>query len=741
MQGGRLNLRLLEVLLDAIPVGVSLLDASRRIIDCNAALCRMLGRTRDELIGHRGSEFSTPTEDTVAPLFRDLVAGAVDRFVTDSCYLEPDGSRAWMRITCSVVDREDEIYLAVVEDVSEQSDAIEMLRERTTLLTHVKQIGGVGSWVWYPRENLNEWSPEALRIYGISEEAAQSRDPALFFDLLHPDDRDEVLRRGWESFQLKRPMSAEFRIRREDGYHWVRDQSDVECDADGNPWRMVGVVMDITDRKRAETELREKTAVLERAHDLAKLGSFTVDLATRRTHGSRETAHLLGCEGPFTLGLEEFRERFVPEDVRDAWAEHHDTAYRQAGTFSSTQRMQTLAGEQLWVRVHGLVDVDEVGTPVRVIGLMQDITEQRLLEEQVRQTEKMQAVGQLASGIAHDFNNLLLVIGGNAQLALAADAGPASRRQLDEILHAAGHAGDLVRRLLAFARNDASEPRNVELNSVVRDVRRMLDRVIEKQIEIRTDLTDADTTVFADPPRLEQAVLNLAVNARDAMPDGGQLTIRTEVAGATVLLEVRDTGIGMDAQTRERIFEPFFTTKDVGAGTGLGLATVYGAVAESHGRISVDSEPGRGTIFTIALPHATRNAETTRRLEPAPLVPGGGERILLVEDDPMVRAVSAELLTRAGYTIDVAGDGVEALDLLGRGDPYDLIVSDLMMPRMTGLQLASALEERGVDVPIVFTSGYAEHEPKDDRARVRFVPKPFTGAEVTAAVSELLQTR
>ena len=324
-----------------------------------------------------------------------------------------------------------------------------------------------------------------------------------------------------------------------------------------------------------------------------------------------------------------------------------------------------------------------VGDGGQATAVLQDVTERRALEERVQQQQKMEAVGQLASGIAHDFNNLLLVIGGNAQLALAAGAADAGE-ELTEIVRASERAGALVRQLLAFSRVEPPEQRHVELNDVVGNLRTMLDRLLERTIEIRTALTDDDTTVFADPGRLEQALLNLALNARDAMSQGGTLTISTAIEAGRIALRVADTGDGMDAETRERIFEPFFTTKGAGKGTGLGLPAVHAAVIESGGAIDVESAPGRGTTFTIELPRAADEPLPADPCAPDAFARGSGERILIVEDDPMVRAVSTELLTRAGYTIEAVEAGEDALRLFDEGAVFDVLVTDLMMPRMTG---------------------------------------------------------
>ena len=362
------------------------------------------------------------------------------------------------------------------------------------------------------------------------------------------------------------------------------------------------------------------------------------------------------------------------------------------------------------------------------------------LEQQIRQGQRLEAVGQLAGGVAHDFNNLLTVIGGNIELALAEVDDPVVKGDLQEVLRSAERATELVRQLLEFARADVVEARVVELNEAVVRVGRMLGRLLPENIEIRVDLAPEQPSILADPGQLEQVLLNLAVNARDAMPQGGVISIRTHARADVVTLEVSDTGTGMDEQTRERIFNPFFTTKAPGEGTGLGLATVHGIVSGAGGEIDVESKLGEGTTFTVTFPAII---DTTVECAPAPpeLVRGAGQRILLVEDEEMVRVVTAEMLSRGGYTVVTANDGEDALRVLDEEtQPFDLLFTDLMMPRMTGTELAAELRARGHDLPVVYSSGYAQNVLVDDEPDDRTVvlSKPFTGEALSSAVHGLL---
>ena len=361
------------------------------------------------------------------------------------------------------------------------------------------------------------------------------------------------------------------------------------------------------------------------------------------------------------------------------------------------------------------------------------------IEESLRQSQKIEAVGRLAGSIAHDFNNVLTVIRGNAQLALDRPLPKSVDANLREIVHSSERASSLVRQLLAFSRPDLNLVTVVDVNEEVRSLLRVLPRLIEAKVEVSAELTPEPALVPVDPTQLEQVLVNLAINARDAMPSGGTLTFRTLADGSAVHVEIADTGIGMDDHTRERIFEPFFTTKPDGEGTGLGLATVHEIVARAGGSITVDSTVGRGTTFAIALPRATVDPAHPAEGSAPGRARGRGERVLVVEDDEMVRVVAVEILKRAGYHVAAVTDGLSALGLLERGERFDLFVCDIMLPRMTGLELADELRSRGDETPLVFVSGYTDESAAAAlRPHSTTIPKPFTREELTQAVRRLL---
>jgi CheY-like chemotaxis protein len=379
-------------------------------------------------------------------------------------------------------------------------------------------------------------------------------------------------------------------------------------------------------------------------------------------------------------------------------------------------------------------------------------------EEQFRQAQKMEAVGRLASGIAHDFNNLLTVITASAQLLLEAlDGGNAARPLLEEIVGSADRAAALTRQLLAFSRKQVLRAEVLDLNDLIRNMDKMLRRVIGEDVVLGSVQAGAPCLVKADRAQLEQVLLNLAVNARDAMPDGGRLTIETaevdldetysrlypEVRpGRYVLLAVTDTGSGMDEAVKARAFEPFFTTKEVGKGTGLGLAMVYGTVKQSGGHIAVYSERGKGSTFKVYLPVSAPEQTVLPTGGSVAAVPDGTGTVLLVEDEDRVRSITSRILKGKGYTVLEARGGGEALDLLGRTDgEVNLVVTDVIMPEMNGPELVQRLQARRPDLKVLFLSGYTDgavfrHGLLDQGTA--FLQKPFTPGALTRKVHEVL---
>ena len=453
--------------------------------------------------------------------------------------------------------------------------------------------------------------------------------------------------------------------------------------------------------------------------------------------------------------LEWWEEQIHPEDRARVTGSLEAGIHGDGEFWASEYRFRRADGSYATVLDRGHIVRHDDGAPVRMIGSMADVTERRQLEAQLRESQKMEAVGRLAGGVAHDFNNLLCAILGYADLALT-DVRESStvRDEIEEIRKAAQRAAQLTRQLLAFGRRQIRRPTRIDVDEVVRDTDRLLTRLLGAHIQLLTQPLADGAAVHMDPSELDQILVNLAVNARDAMPQGGTVGIETSrssppgaraSSGAEyVLLTVTDSGCGIDAETLPHIFEPFFTTKG-DAGTGLGLSTVYGIVKQNGGQIEVESTVGEGTRFRVYLP-ASSQAESEVPV-PARVVPVSADTatVLLAEDESGVRMLARRIMERAGFTVFEARHGADAL-LLWRqhADEIDVVVTDLVMPEMGGRALAEALRETDPDLPVLFMSGYSDDEVTRrgvSDSRIAFLPKPFTADSLVAALREALRQR
>jgi PAS domain S-box-containing protein len=492
--------------------------------------------------------------------------------------------------------------------------------------------------------------------------------------------------------------------------------------------------------------------------DAAPVGVAHVGLDGRWLRVNRRLCELLGYAPAELVGLAErdFAASEEPAGEADARRALAAGASDRAAVDERCYRRRD--GGFVWTRVNLSLHRDADGRAAHFIAVIEDVTERRALEAQVRQAGKMDAIGQLASGVAHDFNNLLSVVISYSEM-LAADLVPGDpvRADLDEIRGAGVRAADLTRQLLAFGRRQVLQPRVVDLNEVIAGMERMLRRLIGEDVELAATHLPGLRRVLVDPGQMEQVIMNLAVNARDAMPRGGRLTIETTEAtldaasaadvgarpGAHVVLSVTDTGVGMDGATQARIFEPFFTTKATGKGTGLGLSTVFGIVRQSGGSVAVSSEPGAGATFRVFLPAQARDAEVAR----APAALGhaalrGAETVLLVEDDEHVRVLARAILRRCGYAVLEAQGGGDALLLCEQhAGAIDLLLTDVVMPRMRGPELAARLRPLRPAMRVLYMSGYTDDAALRDGvldATIRFVQKPITPEALARAVREAL---
>jgi PAS domain S-box-containing protein len=517
---------------------------------------------------------------------------------------------------------------------------------------------------------------------------------------------------------------------------------------------------------RENAERRKSEAQLAQAQQIARLGSWEWDIVKNKVSWSDETRRLYGWraeDGEFSM--ETCLERVHPGDlqiVKDSLAE----SVRTRRPFVCEHRVVLPDGTQRIISGHAEVVVNESGEPIKMIGTAQDVTDLKQTEQALRrsedrllQSQKMEAVGRLAGGVAHDFNNILTVIGGYCSMSMQAlEKNSPLQKNISEIQNASERAASLTRQLLAFSRKQVLQPRVLQLNDVVNNMEKMLRRLIGEDIELSIAFDSSLGRIKADPGQLEQVIMNLGVNARDAMPRGGKLTIetsnvvidqklkfrnRTLDVGEYVLLAITDNGVGMTDEVKAHLFEPFFTTKGIGKGTGLGLATCYGIISQSGGDIHVYSEANCGTTFRIYFPR------TDALMEPAVAtdnsdMPAGSESILIVEDDPAVRRLAVVILGNCGYKIQESNNAFEALATIRRVPNFDLVLTDVIMPQMSGKELSDKIKSQCPHTKILLMSGYtddalAHHGVLEEG--LLFLEKPFSPAKLSRKVREVLDSQ
>jgi two-component system cell cycle sensor histidine kinase/response regulator CckA len=614
-----------------------------------------------------------------------------------------------------------------------------VLRDRERLATLIDALP-LATIAFDVNARVVTWNRTARELFGWTADEAFGKDNMV----VPPGEQlssDELHQRVLSGETLK---GVEVQRRTATGEILELSIFSAPIDAEAGP-RDGFIVMydDIRERKRAE---RERDDAENRYRDLVEALPLVtyidqVDDHATNVYTSPQVVALLGWSHEDWVANPGFFEEVLHRDDRERVMAQVAHANTTKDPFESEYRLRHSNGHYVWVRDHSAV-LEGAGGEVLARGFLLDITEQKRLEEQLLQAQKMDAIGQFAGGIAHDFNNMLTAISGYAELASgSARADPALMRCLDGIKAAAGEAASLTSDLLSFSRRNVVERLLIDLNDVVRAAADVFEPLIPGGIAVRLDLGETLPPVSADPTQLRQVVLNLALNARDAMANGGILAITTAVAGDAVVLRVSDTGSGMSDETKSRAFEPFFTTKAEGEGTGLGLAVAYGVVDSLDGSLSIVSAPGEGTTVEAVLPAA--------RVEASPTLVGASPhswgpataRVLVVEDREVVRDLARDILAASGFDVVAASGGAEALAIALSTARFDLLLTDVVMPQMSGPELAVALRNRFADLPVLYMSGYTD-DVLDASALAEpataFLRKPFSNVELVEKVRELL---
>lgn len=673
-----------------------------------------------------------------------------------------------------VVSREKQYGLRVPESVSEDeisllirafNDMLAQIQERDAALQQAHErlhlalkSSGVGTWSRGIGDDSVTWDDYMYPLFGL-QPGTPVPDQETFLNLIHPKDRDLVRAAADESVTSGLPYDVEFRVIWPDGsVRSLSARGRVFRDLYNRPARFTGVCWDVTERRRAEEERQKFVSLVEQTDDF--IGMF--GLEGKVMFVNRSGCRLVGLKPDNAPGT--FFADLYPKDSWKRLSEEVLPAIsRGKGNWVGEAQLRHIGTHQAIDVLMNVFPVNdpESGQLLCFAAIIRDVTERKRLEQQVLQSQKLDSIGQLAGGVAHDFNNLLTIISGYSELILSrTDPNDPVCEPVEQISRAAARAAALTRQLLAFGSRQPVEQRDVYLSDVVSNVEKMLRRLIGEDVELIISTDNRAGMMHADPGQIEQVIVNLVINARDAMPEGGRLLIETAridvhaesapgpvavAPGHYVMLAVSDTGTGMTDEVKARVFEPFFTTKERGKGTGLGLSTVYGIVQQNNGYISVQSEAGRGTTFRLLFPVVDVPPELAAGStgpEALSSVANGDETILLCEDEAGVLGYIRYVLERQGYRVVEASNGLEAMDIIHRyPGPVHILVTDVVMPEVGGVELAAEFARIYPGRPILYMSGYADRLWLQNNSGVNFIQKPFASPVLLSRIRELLDAR
>ncbi|HJQ09986.1 MAG TPA: PAS domain S-box protein [Gemmatimonadaceae bacterium] len=747
-----------------MPVGVAVAEVpSGRLVSVNAQLTEIFRapfspapdlNSYHEWVGfHANGSRYLPMQ---WPLARTVITGEPVRG-EEIRIARGDGSDGYVRMSSGPVkDGEGKVVaaVAIVLDITEQRTAERTVRATDERYKFVAKATNDVIWDWDIRTNALVWNDSVETVFGHKQNKIGA-EIQWWYDHIHPEDRDRVIGGIHAVIESEgTSWSDQYRYRRADGrYANVTDRGYIARDASGTALRMIGAMTDVTERSRSEAAIRFQAQLLNAVQQAV----VATDPEGHVIFWNSFAEKLYGWTAAEAVGRQ-IGDLKTSAFLRDHAHEIHQRA--AAGeSWTGEFLVQGKHGKAFPALLTTSPILDEQGRLLGIVRVSIDLTERRNLEEQFRQSQKMDAVGRLAGGIAHDFNNLLTVIRLNTEI-IVESFDPTDPRSEDvkQIRAAAERASSLTRQLLAFSRKQILQPRVLDLNSVVNTVEPMLRRLIGEDITISSSCA-ARGYVVADPGQLEQILVNLVVNARDAMPQGGTISIETGnveldetytsehapvIPGRYVMLAVGDNGVGMNRDIREHAFDPFFTTKEAGKGTGLGLATVYGIVKQSGGYVWIYSEPGLGTTLKLYFPEVS--SATVFKAEEYRAVPKegarGSETILLVEDEEAVRGLTSRILEKQGYRVIAAQHGKEAMDIATKEEGrIDLVLTDIVMPGMNGRGLVERLAGIRPRIKSLYMSGYTD----DDIVRRGFVEpsksflqKPFTSEALLRTVRKVL---
>jgi two-component system cell cycle sensor histidine kinase/response regulator CckA len=759
-----------RTLFEKASIGI-IITRNRKILLCNKKECEILGyQNPEELYARTIDQFIHPDDlPRMLNLAQQLYAGMELREpVTFRAYRKDDREIILEAFAIQFILNGESCVLSFQSDITERKQVEKSLKESEQKFRFITE--SLSDIVWQVDMNTRfvSISPSVERIIGYTvSEMLNFTGKDIFTPESLAKARDKM-----QKLLNRAPGEAmmgptEYRMIHKNGHIInVENSASVFRDSSGNPIGFFGITRDITHRKRVEEDLRKAKEFSESLIETANAIILTLDKDANITIFNHFAEQITGYKKEEVIGKNWF-DVFIQAKDKPKIPEVFDQILRQMPEVSRYVNSIICKNDELrLIEWQNTILKNDKGEPNGVLSIGLDLTEKEKsaqdktkLEKQLQQSQKMEAVGTLAGGVAHDFNNLLTAILGNVDLLLM-DI-PSScplREDLKEIQKAAKRSAALTRQLLAFSRRQPLQKKFINLNNLIKNIIKMLNRLIGEDIKLVTILDIHLENTYADPGQIEQVLLNLAVNARDAMPDGGQLTIRTEnatreivdsqkpsgpVKKAYVCIYIRDTGIGMPENMVKKIFEPFFSTKGPGRGTGLGLSVVYGIIKQHEGLIEVTSEPGKGTKFTISLPVVTSDVVAPDKA-PTTMdsLKGNGERILIVEDQEEVLHLNSRVLSKNGYVVFKAKNANEALNIFKEENgQFDLILCDVVLPDMTGIDLVENLRAENGKLNILLCSGYTDHKaqwPLIQEKGYPFLQKPFTIIKLLTEIKKII---
>ncbi|MBJ7256761.1 MAG: PAS domain S-box protein [Akkermansiaceae bacterium] len=756
-------MRLNDLALRSISQGVLVCNADRLIVSVNPAFCTMTGYNEADVLGRSFGFLHGPLTDqeTVKVIENSFRSGVP--FAGEVLNYRKDGQTFWNDLSVTpLLDENGEIisYVGVTRDITAWKMGERALREsdaRFQAVVDTALDAVVGMDI---AGNITDWNLQAETIFGWKKTEAYGRTLA---DLIIPEQYRQAHAAGMKRFLSTGIGPAmnkrlELSAMRKNGEEFPVELAITPVQTGGEIF-FSAFMRDITESKAAERVLREsEERFRELAENIREVFWATDSAKEQMVYVSPAFETIWGrtCASLYA-SPHSWLEAIHPEDLEMV---KQSSKFQAEGTYDIVYRIIRPDGGIRWIHDQAFPVRNSSGELVRFVGTAEDITQRHQLEEKLRQSQKMDAFGQLAGGVAHDFNNMLTVILGNAELLQLDEVSPQQQQLLQEITKASDRASNLTQQLLTFSRQLPVRFQSVDLNEVVAGMVKMLRRLIPEAVTIQTQLLPESMLIEADRGMVEQVLLNLAVNARDAMTNGGEITLTLKAVkilktdaekspgrlGDFIRLSVQDNGSGIAPEHAKRIFEPFFTTKDIGKGTGLGLATVYGVVEQHHGWIDVETQLGVGTTFHVYFPQKLDASVTPASVAAKEKHSGFGETILLVEDESALRKLTAQVLRMFGYQVIEAGSGAEALLIWpDHAANVDLLLTDLVMPEsVSGGQLADQLLATKPTLRVIFMSGYAGEvsgRGLDLREGTNYLPKPFTPTKLLAIVGQALSTK